>query len=58
MTERLEQLRRFPWSAPDAAQLASAVRWLMLALVLAAVAWLARGAIGRRARSGPPKAAE
>jgi len=58
MTERLEQLRRFPWSAPDAAQLASAVRWLMLALVLAAVAWLARGAIGRRVRSGPPKAAE
>jgi hypothetical protein len=58
MTERLEQLRRFPWSAPDAAQLAGAVRWLMLALVLGAVAWLARAAIARRARPGPPKAAE
>src|SRR5262245_47910098 len=58
MTERAEVLRRFPWSAPDAAQLALAVRWLMLLVTLAALAWLARGAIVRRLRAPPPKTAE
>ena len=58
MTERAEVLRRFPWSAPDAAQLASAVRWLMLLIALGAVAWLARGAISRRIRPTPPKTAD
>ena len=58
MTERAERLGRFPWPSPDAAQLASAVRWLMLALVLAGLAWLARGALRRRIRPGPPKMTE
>jgi hypothetical protein len=58
MTERIEVLRRFPWPSPDAAQLASAVRWLMLALVLGAGAWVARGALRRRFRQGPPKTTE
>src|SRR5882672_10294463 len=58
MTERADVLRRFPFSAPDAAQLALALRWLMLLLALGAVAWLARGAIGRRVRPAPPKTAE
>ena len=47
LTERAEVLRRFPWTAPDAAELAAVVRWLMLLVVVAALAWLARGALGR-----------
>jgi hypothetical protein len=58
MSERAERLGRFPWPSPDAAQLASAVRWLMLALVLAGLAWLARGALRKRIRPGPPKMTE
>ncbi|HVQ62094.1 MAG TPA: HupE/UreJ family protein [Burkholderiales bacterium] len=46
MTERAERLSRFPW--PDAAQLASAVRLLMLLLVLGGLAWVARAALRRR----------
>jgi len=53
MTERAERLGRFPWPSPDAAQLASAVRWLMLIVTLAGVAWLARGALARRRRDSP-----
>ena len=48
MTERAERLSRFPWPSPDAARLASALRWLMLILVLAGLAWLVRGALRRR----------
>jgi len=55
MTERAERLGRFPWPSPDAAQLASAVRWLMLILALAGLAWIARGAIRGRHRTGAPK---
>lgn len=55
MTERAERLGRFPWPSPDAAQLASAVRWLMLALILAGLAWLARGALRRRNRTSSPR---
>jgi HupE / UreJ protein len=58
MTERAERLSRFPWPSPSAAQLADAVRWLMLGLILAALAWLARGALRRRNRSVPPKVTE
>jgi HupE/UreJ protein len=58
MTERAERLSRFPWPSPDAAQLASAVRWLMLVLVLGALAWLARAALRRRHRPLPPKIPE
>lgn len=58
MTERAERLSRFPWPSPDAGQLASAVRWLMLVLIVAGVAWIARGAFRRRYRSVPPKTTE
>jgi HupE/UreJ protein len=58
MTERAERLSRFPWPSPDAAQLASGVRWLMLVLIAAGVAWIARGAYRRRGRSVPPKMTE
>jgi hypothetical protein len=50
MTERAERLGKFPWPALDASQLAVAGRWLMGALVLAGLAWIARGAMRERAR--------
>src|SRR5947209_677123 len=50
MTERAERLGKFPWPAPDASQLAVAVRWLMGVLILAGLAWFARGAFRHRAR--------
>jgi HupE / UreJ protein len=58
MTERAEILARFPWPSADAAQLARAVRWLMLVLVLGGLAWLVRGALVKRVRTDPPKTAE
>src|SRR5438445_919698 len=50
MTERADRLSQFPWPAPDASQLAVAVRWLMGVLILAGLAWFARGAFRHRAR--------
>ena len=44
MLERCEELRKFPVPALDAAALASAMRWLMAALVLAGLVWLAAAA--------------
>jgi HupE/UreJ protein len=57
LTERADVLRRFPWTAPDAAQLATVLRWLMLLVAIAALAWLARGALHRRNRAGQPRRA-
>jgi hypothetical protein len=41
-TERYEQLRKFPitWPVIDAAFIAAALRWAIVAVVLAAVMWL------------------
>src|SRR5713226_5438425 len=50
MTERAERLSKFPWPALDASQLAVAIRWLMGVLILAGLAWFARGAFRERAR--------
>ena len=50
MTERAERLGKFPWPALDASQLAVAIRWLMTLLILAGLAWFARGALHERAR--------
>jgi hypothetical protein len=58
MTERAERLSRFPWPSPDAGQLASAVRWLMLVLAVAGLAWFTRGALRKRYRPVPPKTTE
>ena len=58
LAERAEVLRRFPWAPPDAAQLASAVRWLMALAILGALAWFARSALRRRLRPAPPKTIE
>ena len=40
MTERFEVLRQFPWPQVTAAGLASALRWLIVVVAIAAVAWL------------------
>jgi HupE / UreJ protein len=48
MIERAERLRQFGWPAINAAQLAAVMRWLMLFLILAGVAWLL-GVLRRRA---------
>jgi hypothetical protein len=48
MVERGERLGRFPWPEIGAAQLASATRWLMLILIVAALLWLAFGVLKRR----------
>jgi hypothetical protein len=45
MLERAERLRQFPWPTPDAAALASAMRWTMAMLILAGVLWLVRAAL-------------
>jgi hypothetical protein len=60
MTERFEVLRQFPWPAVTAAGAATAVRWLMVLVAVAAVGWLASLArerfhtrISRRAEAAP-----
>jgi HupE / UreJ protein len=50
MTERADRLSQFPWPAFDAPQLAVAIRWLMLLLILGGLVWLARGVLRQRAR--------
>jgi hypothetical protein len=52
MTERGATLRQYrvSWPAPDLALLASALRWLMLLLILAGAVWLLRGLFDRIAR--------
>jgi hypothetical protein len=52
MTERAGQLRQFKWPSLNAAMLASAIRWLMAALILAALAWLASRTLRRREEQG------
>src|SRR6266850_449690 len=48
MTERADRLSQFPWPVLDASQLAAAIRWLMLLLVFAGLAWVIRGVFRRR----------
>ena len=47
MVERWDRLRQFrlPWPVLDAARLASATRWLMLAVIAAGLVWLWRGVL-------------
>jgi hypothetical protein len=52
MTERAGQLRQFKWPSLNAALLASAIRWLMAALILAALVWLASRTLRRREEQG------
>ena len=48
MLERGERLSQFALPVPDAATLASAMRWLMAALILAGLVWLLRARGGRK----------
>src|SRR5207244_42631 len=52
MADRWERLRQFPfsWPALDAARLASATRWLMLAIAAAGLFWLWRAVLSPVAR--------
>ena len=54
MVERGERLAKFPWPGFDPGAIAGAIRWLMAALVLAGLAWLAAEAI-RRGRARKPR---
>jgi hypothetical protein len=61
MTERLAVLRRFPWPAVTAGGMATAMRWVMALVALAAVMWLVsllverfHIKISRRAEAAPP----
>ena len=58
MTERFDRLRQFQfqWPALDAALLASAVRWLMLALIAAGLARLVFGVLWPRTRGASDEA--
>jgi HupE / UreJ protein len=50
LIDRGDRLRQFPWSAPDRATLASAMRWAIAVLVTAGLVWLVRNA-GPRLRA-------
>ena len=60
MIERWDRLRqfRYPWPALNAALLASATRWLMVAVIAAGLAWLLRAVLLPVARGRPEKEAE
>jgi hypothetical protein len=49
MLERAERLAQFPWPAFDAAMWASAMRWLMALLVMAAAMWAVNSALQKHA---------
>ena len=53
MIDRFGVLRQFPWPSVTTADLASGMRWLMLAIAIAGtyVAWRARARIRTRAAS-------
>ncbi|HXP83359.1 MAG TPA: HupE/UreJ family protein [Bryobacteraceae bacterium] len=55
MTDRWDKFRQFrlEWPAFDAAWLASAMRWLMLAVILAGLVWLVDLLARRRGRARP-----
>jgi hypothetical protein len=56
MIERGDRLSKFPFPALDAALLAGAMRWLMAALTLAGLVWLAHGMLrNRQSRKAGPK---
>jgi hypothetical protein len=52
MIDRADRLRQFKWPAMDASFLASAMRWLMLIVIVAGVIWFGFSAIRRNQRSG------
>ncbi len=55
MLERGERLGKFPLPALDSSLLASAMRWLMLILILGGLAWIAFGVMRRRNAAAPER---
>ena len=53
MLERGEKLKQFPWPRFGSAELASALRWLILVLIAAAALWAAFALLQRRNGRGP-----
>jgi len=53
MIDRADRLRQFPLPVLNAALLASALRWLMLIIVLAGVIWLGSGMVRRWVSQSP-----
>ena len=53
MIDRGDRLRQFPLPTLNAALLASALRWLMLIIIVAAVIWLASGLVRRWLERAP-----
>jgi hypothetical protein len=58
MMERADRLRRyhFQWPELTAALLAGAMRWLMLLVIIAGLAWFVRALLRRRQRLSMPAA--
>jgi hypothetical protein len=57
MLDRFADLRKFPFPALDAAAIASLLRWMMAAVAVALVVWLANGPVSRwltRSVAGSP----
>jgi hypothetical protein len=52
MIDRADRLRQFKWPALNAPFLASAMRWLMLIVVIAGVIWFGLSAINRNRGPG------
>jgi hypothetical protein len=48
MLERGERLSRFPWPGWNPALVASAIRWLILLLIITAIIWFLRGPLRHR----------
>jgi hypothetical protein len=53
MLERGERLAKFPFPVLDAASVAAGIRWLMALLIIAALGWLAAGAVQRYFKRSP-----
>jgi hypothetical protein len=47
LTDRLADLRKFPWPTLDAASVASLMRWAMAAIALGVIVWLVDGRVRR-----------
>jgi hypothetical protein len=55
MIDRFGVLRQFPWPTVTAADAASAIRWAMLLIALAATAWLVSRATASARAAGTPR---
>jgi hypothetical protein len=52
MLERYEKLSRFPWPTLDPGAMASAIRWLIALLIVAAIAWAVAARLRKKTALG------